>query len=114
MKIVKRKNEDIKIEHAHGGSGSRKVFADSSLVSSEHFEAMTHGFLPGGKSYNWHKHDDIEEIMVVLKGSGMIHDRDGEYSYSAGDVFIFPSNTDHKIVNPTDVDHEMIFVRIKT
>lgn len=113
MKIIKRKNEDIKIEKAHGGSGARKVFASNDHLKSAHFDAMTHGYLPAGRSFDWHSHKDIEEIMVVLDGSGMVSDEDGEYDYSPGDVFIFPANTEHKIHNPTTEENEMIFVRIR-
>jgi quercetin dioxygenase-like cupin family protein len=37
--------------------------------------------------------------MVVLKGTGEVHDEDGVYTYSADDVFIFPPNVEHKIRN---------------
>lgn len=66
-----------------------------------------------GKTFDWHDHTDIEEIMVVVKGKGEVHDADGVYSYEPGDVFVFPANTKHKIHNPTDHEHEMIFVRVK-
>lgn len=113
MKIIKREAEKIQKEDAHGGSGSRKVFVDKNHIKSSHFEAMTHGFLPAGKSYDWHEHDNTEEIMVVLKGAGKVSDKDGDYEYKTGDVFIFPTNTQHKIHNPTNDENEMIFVRIK-
>ena len=113
MKIIKRSADEIPKEEAHGGSGARKVFADKTHLKSQHFEAMTHGYLPAGKSFDWHEHEDIEEIMVVLKGEGTVGDEDGEYDYAPDDVFIFPANTQHKIQNPTDQEHEMIFVRIK-
>jgi len=114
MKIVKRSAADIPKEEAHGGSGARKVYAAPKHLKSQHFEALTHGFLPAGKNFDWHDHKDTEEIMVVLKGEGKVSDEDGEYDYAAGDVFIFPANTQHKIHNPTDQEHEMIFVRVKT
>ncbi len=114
MKVIKRKASEVHKEEAHGGSGARKVFASKDHLKSRHFEAMTYGYLPAGKSFDWHEHNDIEEIMVVLSGKGMVHDEDGEYEYSSGDVFIFPANTTHKIHNPTSDEHEMIFVRVKT
>ena len=51
--------------------------------------------------------------MVVIKGEGEVHDEDGVYGYAAGDVFVYPANIRHKIHNPTNFEHEMIFVRIK-
>lgn len=113
MKIIKRAASEIKKEEAHGGSGSRKLLTSSEHVASAHFEAMTHGWLPAGKTFDWHEHTDTEEIMVVVKGEGEVHDEDGTYSYAPGDVFVFPANTQHKIYNPTDYEHEMIFVRVK-
>jgi quercetin dioxygenase-like cupin family protein len=113
MKIIKRSNQSIPKEDAHGGTGSRKVYASPDHLASTHFEALTHGWLPAGNSFDWHDHVDTEEIMVVLKGQGSVFDEDGEYSYEPGDVFIFPANTQHKITNTSDEEHEMFFVRVK-
>lgn len=113
MKILKRPNSDIQKEEAHGGSGARKVWASPEHLKSTHFEMMTYGFLPAGKTFDWHDHDAIEEIMVVVKGSGEVHDEDGMYTYAPGDVFVFPANTPHKIHNPSKSEHEMVFVRVK-
>jgi quercetin dioxygenase-like cupin family protein len=113
MKIIKRSNSDIPKEEAHGGSGARKVYASTDQLKSTHFEAMTHGWLPAGNSFDWHDHKDTEEIMVILTGRGKVFDEDGEYSYEPGDVFIFPANIQHKITNTSDKEHEMLFVRVK-
>ncbi len=113
MKVIKRNAQDIPKEEAHGGAGARKVYASSDHLAGTNLEAMTHGYLPAGKTFDWHHHDGVEEIMVVLKGSGEVHDEDGIYGYSAGDVFIFPANIEHKIHNPTGEEHEMIFVRAR-
>lgn len=113
MKVIKRSASEINKEEAHGGSGSRKVYASPEHLKSKYFEAMTYGYLPAGKAFDWHDHTDIEEIMVVVKGEGEVHDEVGVYDYAPGDVFIYPANTKHKIYNPTDTEHEMIFVRVK-
>ncbi len=113
MKIIKRTSQSIAKEEAHGGSGSRKVWASPDYLKSPHFEMMTYGYLPAGKTFDWHDHVDTEEIMVVVKGSGEVHDEDGVYDYNPGDVFVFPANTQHKIYNPSNEEHEMVFVRVK-
>lgn len=113
MKIIKRPANSIHKETAHGGSGSRKVYASTEQLDSPHFDAMTHGWIPAGNMYDWHEHTDIEEIMVVIHGNGEVHDEDGVYDYAPGDVFVFPANTQHKIYNPTNEEHEMIFVRVR-
>jgi quercetin dioxygenase-like cupin family protein len=113
MKIIKRSNEDIPKEGAHGGTGARKVYASKKHLKSPHFEAMTHGYLPAGNNFDWHAHKDMEEVMVVLKGDGKVSDDDGDYDYHSGDVFIFPPNIQHKISNTSGEEHEMIFMRVK-
>jgi quercetin dioxygenase-like cupin family protein len=113
VKITKRPSNTIQKEEAHGGSGARKVYASPDNLKSPHFEMMTYGYLPAGKTFDWHDHKDTEEIMVVIKGTGEVHDEDGMYEYSAGDVFVFPANVNHKIHNPTGFEHEMMFVRVK-
>jgi quercetin dioxygenase-like cupin family protein len=113
MKIIKRNSSDITKEEAHGGSGSRKVYANTEHLKSSHFEAMTYGYLPAGNTFDWHDHTDTEEIMVVIKGQGEVYDEDGVYTYGPGDVFVFPANIQHKIHNPTEHEHEMIFVRVR-
>ncbi len=113
MKITKRPSNTIRKEEAHGGNGTRKVYANADFLKSQNLDAMTYGFLPAGKTFDWHDHTDIEEIMVVVKGEGFVSDRDGDYDYAPGDVFIFPANTEHKIHNPSHEEHEMIYVRVK-
>ena len=113
MKIIKRSQSDIKKEEAHGGSGARKMYVNSDQMQSEHFEAMTYGYLPPGKVFDWHEHENTEEIMVVLRGQGTVWDEDGDYSYAPGDVFVYPANTQHKITNNSDEEHEMLFVKVK-
>jgi len=113
MKIIKRSSTEIKKEEAHGGSGARKVYVSQEHLKNAYFEAMTHGYLPAGKSFDWHDHKGVEEIMVVIKGAGEVHDEDGMYKYETGDVFVFPAHIKHKIHNPTNYEHEMIFVRVR-
>jgi quercetin dioxygenase-like cupin family protein len=113
MKVIKRSGSNIPKEEAHGGSGARKIYASTDQMQSQHFEAMTHGYLPAGNVFDWHDHTDTEEIMVVLKGEGIVSDEDGDYDYAPGDVFIYPANIQHKITNNSGEEHEMIFVRVK-
>ena len=113
MKVTKRPAESIRKEEAHGGSGARKVLATSEHMSGENLEAITHGFLPAGGVFDWHDHEGIDEIMIVLKGDGVVSDKDGEYSYDSGDVFILPANTQHRIENTSTYENEMIFARVR-
>jgi quercetin dioxygenase-like cupin family protein len=112
VQILKKSVKEIQKEEAHGGSGSRILYIHDKQTPSERIQGMTHGWLPAGKIFDWHNHSNIEEVMYVLKGSGKVHDRDGEYDYEPGDVFIFPADIEHKIENNSEIEHEFVFVRI--
>ncbi len=112
--LVKKKNsEDVMREDAHGGAGGRRLYVTDNDVNCASFSALTYGFLPAGAAFDWHKHEGIEEIMLVLKGSGIVEDREGKYAYAKGDLFIYPGNIEHRIENTASEENEFIFVRVK-
>ena len=111
MQIIKKVSGEFKREDAHGGSGGRKLYVAEDELKN--FHGMTYGYLPAGAKFEWHSHEDINEVMVVLKGRGIVRDIDGEYEYNVGDVFIYPKNVEHEIQNDSEEEHEYIFVRIK-
>ena len=110
MKIIKKSNDQIKKEDAHGGSGSRKLYIEDNEFSS--IQGMTYGWLPIGNKYAWHNHESIDEIMLVIKGCGTVKDEDGEYAFEPGDVFMYPATIFHEIQNNGDIEAEFVFVRI--
>lgn len=111
MKFKKFSLNDIPLEEAHGGSGKRQILVSKEHVVSDNFEAITKGFLNKGFSYDWHVHENIDEIFIVLKGAGKFFCDDEKSDYKEGDVFITPPNINHKIT--AEVDSEFYFVRVK-
>lgn len=112
MQIIHKRSPSVVREAAHGGTGSRRLYASAGELNNGAFEAMAYGFLPAGSSFDWHSHVDTDEMMLVLKGEGIVCDRDGEYGYAPGDFFIFPANVEHAIRNTSDEEHEYVFVRL--
>lgn len=110
MKITKKSHEIFVREDAHGGSGGRKLLLDDNELKN--VQGMTYGFLPAGAKFTWHTHEKINEVMIVLKGQGSVRDEDGIYSYSVGDVFVFPQGIFHEIENVSNEENEYIFVRV--
>lgn len=111
---LKKSLNDIAIEEAHGGSGSRQVLFSAADTVSSQFEAWTKGFLPPGKSYDWHHHDGVDEFFIVLSGTGTITYEGSEpMSYKADDVFYNPENLPHRIENTGTVDSVFYFIRVK-
>ncbi len=94
---------DIIIEQAHDGSGSRQVLLDSSEDVSTQFEAATKGFLKSGNCFDWHDHKSIDEMWIVLEGAGSIEYKDGtKFNYKKDDVIYNPANLSHKIQATAD------------
>lgn len=110
MKIIKKPNETFLREDAHGGSGGRKLLLDENEIKN--LQGMTRGFLPAGSQFSWHNHDNLNEVMYVLRGEGTVRDEDGIYPYNTGDVFIFPKGIYHEIENTSQEENEYIFVRV--
>lgn len=112
MKITKKTINDVPLEEAHGGSGKRRLYIDKGQTTSKNIEAMTHGYLDAGKAFDWHDHPSIEEVVYVLKGTGIVEDRDGTYDYAVGDLFLFPPDVEHRIENTGSQTSEYVFFRI--
>ena len=114
MLSEKKSSDDVQREGAHGGSGGRRMYLDKGEIPNIDWQALTYGYLPAGSTFDWHNHEGIEEIMFVLKGAGVVSDREGDYDYSEMDLYHFPAGVEHRIHNPTDEEHEFIFIRINS
>ncbi len=111
MKVVKKAKNSVKLEPAHDGAESRKLFVANDEVKN--IQGITHGWLKAGGVFEWHKHDDCNEFMYVLKGSGIVKDEDGEYTFKKGDFYIFPRGVYHEQCNTGKCTFEAMFIRIK-
>ena len=44
----------------------------------------------------WHKHDDIDEVFIVMEGELDIDFRDGRQTLGAGEMIVVPRGVEHK------------------
>ncbi len=44
----------------------------------------------------WHKHDDTDELFLVLDGTLDIELRDGTVTLAPGELFVVPRGTEHR------------------
>lgn len=56
----------------------------------------------------WHKHDDADEMFLVIKGSITIKLRDKEVILNEGEIFIVPKGVEHKPIAEHEA-HLMLF-----
>lgn len=111
--FFKKNIKDIPVEETSHSSGSRKSIVTKEEITSKYFEAYTYGFLPAREKWSIHKHENIDEICVVLKGQGVVRDSNGnEEHFVEGDRFIFPANVEHEIENTSSETNEFYFFRL--
>lgn len=112
-KPFKKNIGQVPIEDAHGGSGSRQLLLSKADAVSQHFHAMTKGYLPVNGVWEWHQHENVDEYFIVLEGTGVIEFRDGsKISYQSDDLVYVPANTEHRIENTGKDVGQFYFVRI--
>lgn len=44
----------------------------------------------------WHKHDETDELFMVVDGSLKIELRDGSVTLNVGDIYVVPKGVEHK------------------
>ncbi len=111
--FTKHSINSIPIEEAHGGSGGRQTLVKPEHVSTPFLEAVTKGFLKSGNIFDWHTHEDTDEIFIVLKGEGRYYCEDEVTEYKEGDIFITKGNKNHKIEALGKEGSEYYFIRVK-
>lgn len=44
----------------------------------------------------WHKHNDTDEVFIILEGEATIAFRDGNVDLKAGEMIVVPKGVEHK------------------
>ena len=44
----------------------------------------------------WHRHEDTDEVFIVLEGEMSIEFRDDKVDLKSGEMFVVPKGTEHK------------------
>ena len=105
--------DEVAIERAHGGSGSRQVLVSKDDDVSPYMEAMTKGFLPAGAVWDWQTHSGIDEFFLALRGQGTIEFRGApQIDFVADDLVYIPAEVEHRILNTGAEVAEFYFVRL--
>jgi uncharacterized cupin superfamily protein len=59
---------------------------------------------PGKRAFPYHAHSLIEEMFLVLEGSGTLRHEGKEYPVRAGDLIASPCGAAHQLMNTSDSD----------
>jgi mannose-6-phosphate isomerase-like protein (cupin superfamily) len=85
--------------------------AEKLATFSEHWQPRTVGQFNGHDlmvvkalgEFVWHKHDDTDDLFLVLKGRLVIELRDGSVSLGPGELFVVPKGVEHRPVAKEEV-----------
>ena len=80
--------------------------ADKLATFSEHWSPRTVAEFNGHDvmvvkvqgEFVWHRHDDTDDLFLVLKGTLDIHLRDGVVTLGPGEMFVVPRGVEHRPV----------------
>ena len=102
----------LPLENAHGGEGRRRLVLRQNENISPYLEVFANTLLPVGGRFSWHKHDEVDEIMVCLSGNGTIQFETGEkFAFVERDLICIPKGISHTIFSP-DNPTEYFFIRL--
>lgn len=92
----------------------KKMLGVGSRLGGEKIGATLYELPPGMKSFPYHWHRGVEELLIVLDGKPTLRTPEGEQQLERGDVVSFPSAPEgaHKIWN--DADELVRFVMLST
>lgn len=51
----------------------------------------------------WHRHDETDDLFLVLKGRLVIQTRDGDVTLGPGELFVVPRGAEHRPVAHEEV-----------
>ena len=102
---------------SHGHGAYQQTFG----VVSDHIGAEKLGYNltivpPGARACPFHHHHGIEELFVVLKGTGTLRFGDAEYPLRPRDVIACPpgkADVAHQIINTGESDLEYLAISTK-
>lgn len=105
--------KDIPFETIHDVPKSRKTLVTKDDLVTDNIDAFTQGFLQSGQRWDWHEHEQYDEMGIVLKGEGKFYCKDEVARYKQDDLIIIPANSRHKFEATGNITSEFYFVRIK-
>ena len=113
MKFQIKNIREIPLEGTHDLPDSRQTLATKEDLVTDNIDAMTKGYLKPGEYWDWHSHDEHDELGIVLQGTGKFYWEDEIAEYKPEDVIVIPAKSKHKFEAIGGITNEFYFVRIK-
>ncbi|NLK69515.1 MAG: cupin domain-containing protein [Clostridiaceae bacterium] len=113
MRIENYYEKEPNLTTSHKGKGLLKdvvLFNDSDFHTNLRF--FRYMVLPSGTSIGYHKHEDNEELYVILKGNGLMQVNGNEIEVKSGDVLINQPFDSHGLINTSSTDMEILVFEV--
>ena len=105
--------QDSVAEEMFDGLGVRRVGLTEEHQTSDNLSVLNHGILKPGLKLPWFYHEDKDEVIIVNKGSGIMHFEEAEpISIAEGDVLYVPAKTKHSLENNGSSNLEAVFLKV--
>ena len=100
-------------ENSHEGKGVvdlYEIWGGADFKSAVDF--MDRVVVPPGSTIGFHKHDQNEEMYVVLEGQGLMTIEDEETIVSKGDMILNPAGGRHGLVNDSSKNIDILVIQV--
>jgi len=105
-------NESVS-ESLFGGQAERKLGFTENHQTSPNLNVLNQGILKSGLRLPWFFHEDKDEVIIVLEGTGAMHIEGGDtIQLNVGDVLNVPAKTRHSLENTGLTDFIGIFFKV--
>ncbi len=111
--IIVRHLKTVPVEDAHGGAGKRRLVFSEKDAGGGRLVAATIGYLPEGGIFDWHTHENLDELMIVVKGRVSAESRTQKTLAGPEYLAFFPCNVEHRQVNVGKGEFVAYFIRFK-
>jgi mannose-6-phosphate isomerase-like protein (cupin superfamily) len=92
----------------------KKVLAKRNDLIKGRMQMINWAYLPVGKEFEPHYHEDMQEVFIILSGKVRIHVDDDSDELRKGDAVIIPVRAIHQMKNISDEAVEYIALGIST
>ena len=115
MKIIRSRDIEV-LAASHEDLRSPGVYKRVILEKADFIEGriqmVNWAFLPKGKSFRSHYHEDMQEVFIIIKGHVRIIVDSEQVELCKGDTVVIPVGSVHMMENIGKVDVEYIVIGV--
>lgn len=92
----------------------KRVIAAADQFQAGRVQMLNWARLPAGSSFQWHYHEDMQEVFVLVKGQALMCGAGQTLLMQAGDAVIVDAHEPHQMRNDQPEDAEYLVFGISS